>query len=91
MTDVEQVEAAVCERDGAACSRCARHRFDKLRFGQDDTHRAKCYFTHPVRSVRLQPDFTGPPKGGHYGNVSFVYFFRPCAGPSWDQFSSDVS
>jgi hypothetical protein len=22
-----------------------------------------------VRSVRLQPDFTGPPEGGHYGKL----------------------
>jgi hypothetical protein len=34
----------------------------------DDFHEAyNSFHMFVVRSVRLQPDFTGPPEGGHYG------------------------
>ncbi len=47
VADVQQIEAAVRERDRAAALAIARHRFHQLRLGQDDTHtgemlNAKC-------------------------------------------------
>ncbi len=42
VADVKQIEAAVRERDRAAVLAIARHRFQKLRLGQNDTHTAEC-------------------------------------------------